>query len=145
VMIIWWSKHVGMILNVLVCEIWINVLIQTSALVGPLYTGNIHCNKEIHFTCRECVTDVECLIAKLFAFILFYICLTLFKKYEFWMISDNFLLCVIPARVSVVFEQHIYVKDSHVPYTSSHTETIYSSVRPSSRLPCYMCLAIYVI
>jgi hypothetical protein len=36
-MIIWWSKHVGMILNVLVCDIWINVLLQTSALVGPLY------------------------------------------------------------------------------------------------------------
>jgi hypothetical protein len=36
-MIIWWSKHVGVILNVLVCYIWINVLIQTSALVGPLY------------------------------------------------------------------------------------------------------------
>jgi hypothetical protein len=37
-MIIWWSKHVGVILNVLVCDIWINVLIRTSALVGPLYT-----------------------------------------------------------------------------------------------------------
>jgi hypothetical protein len=37
-MIIWWSKHVGVILNVLVCDIWINVLIQTSALVDPLYT-----------------------------------------------------------------------------------------------------------
>jgi hypothetical protein len=36
-MIIWWSKHVGVILNVLVCDIWINVLLQTSALVGPLY------------------------------------------------------------------------------------------------------------
>jgi hypothetical protein len=34
-MIIWWSKHVGVILNVLVCDIWINVLLQTSALVGP--------------------------------------------------------------------------------------------------------------
>jgi hypothetical protein len=36
-MIIWWLKHVGVILSVLVCEIWINVLLQTSALVGPLY------------------------------------------------------------------------------------------------------------
>jgi hypothetical protein len=35
--IIWWSKHVGVILSVLVCDIWINVLLQTSALVGPLY------------------------------------------------------------------------------------------------------------
>jgi hypothetical protein len=33
----WWSKHVGVILSVLVCDIWINVLLQTSALVGPLY------------------------------------------------------------------------------------------------------------
>jgi hypothetical protein len=39
-MIIWWSKHVGVILNVLVCDIWINVLLQTSALVGPLYIVN---------------------------------------------------------------------------------------------------------
>jgi hypothetical protein len=36
-MIIWWSKHVGVILSVLMCDIWINVLLQTSALVGPLY------------------------------------------------------------------------------------------------------------
>jgi hypothetical protein len=35
-MIIWWSKHVGVILNVLVCDILINVLLQTNALVGPL-------------------------------------------------------------------------------------------------------------
>jgi hypothetical protein len=35
--IIWRSKHVGVILNVLVCDIWINVLLQASALVGPLY------------------------------------------------------------------------------------------------------------
>jgi hypothetical protein len=39
-MIIWWSKHVGVILNVLFCDIWINVLIQTSALVGPLHIVN---------------------------------------------------------------------------------------------------------
>jgi hypothetical protein len=37
-MIIWWSKYVGVILSVLVCDILINVLLQTSALVGPLYT-----------------------------------------------------------------------------------------------------------
>jgi hypothetical protein len=36
-MINWWSKHGGVILCVLVCDIWINVLLQTSALVGPLY------------------------------------------------------------------------------------------------------------
>jgi hypothetical protein len=36
-MIIWWSKHVGVILSVLVCDIWINVLLQTGALLGPLY------------------------------------------------------------------------------------------------------------
>jgi hypothetical protein len=39
-MIIWWSKHIGVILNVLMCDIWINVLIETSALVGPLYIVN---------------------------------------------------------------------------------------------------------
>jgi hypothetical protein len=36
-MIIRWSKHVGVILSVLVCDILINVLLQTGALVGPLY------------------------------------------------------------------------------------------------------------
>jgi hypothetical protein len=39
-MIIWWSKHVGVILSVLVCDIWINVVLQTGALVGPLYIVN---------------------------------------------------------------------------------------------------------
>jgi hypothetical protein len=33
-------KDFGVILNVLVCDIWIIVLIQTSALVGQLYTAN---------------------------------------------------------------------------------------------------------
>jgi hypothetical protein len=36
-MISWWSKHVGMILSVLMCDIWINVLLHTSSLVGPLH------------------------------------------------------------------------------------------------------------
>jgi hypothetical protein len=36
-MISWWSKHVGMILSVLMCDIWINILLQTSALVGQLH------------------------------------------------------------------------------------------------------------
>jgi hypothetical protein len=36
-MIIWLLKHVGVILSVLVRDIWINVLLQTSALFGPLY------------------------------------------------------------------------------------------------------------
>jgi hypothetical protein len=50
-MIIWWSKHVGVILNVLVCDIWINVLLQTNALVGPLYimNWNAQWNSEILF------------------------------------------------------------------------------------------------
>jgi hypothetical protein len=39
-MIIWWSKHIRVILSVLVCDIWINVLLQTSTLVGPLYIAN---------------------------------------------------------------------------------------------------------
>jgi hypothetical protein len=49
-MIIWWSKHVGVILSVLVCGIWINVLLQTSALVGPLYivNWNARWNSEKH-------------------------------------------------------------------------------------------------
>jgi hypothetical protein len=48
-MIIWWSKHVGVILSVLVCDIWINVLLQTSALVGPLYIVFLtYCFKHAH-------------------------------------------------------------------------------------------------
>jgi hypothetical protein len=39
-MISWWSKHVGVILSVLMCDIWINVLLHTSALVGQLYIVN---------------------------------------------------------------------------------------------------------
>jgi hypothetical protein len=39
-MISWWSKHVGVILSVLMCDIWINVLLHTSALVGPLHIVN---------------------------------------------------------------------------------------------------------
>jgi hypothetical protein len=39
-MISWWSKHVGMILSVLMFDIWINVLLQTSALIGPLHIVN---------------------------------------------------------------------------------------------------------
>jgi hypothetical protein len=30
-------ETVGVILSVLMCDIWINVLLQTSALVGPVY------------------------------------------------------------------------------------------------------------
>jgi hypothetical protein len=37
----WWSKHVGVILSVLMCDIWINVLLQTSALVGPLHIAHV--------------------------------------------------------------------------------------------------------
>jgi hypothetical protein len=49
-MIIWWSKHVGEILSVLMCDIWINVLLQTSTLVGPLYIvkWNARWNSEIY-------------------------------------------------------------------------------------------------
>jgi hypothetical protein len=39
-MISWLSKHVGVILSVLMCDIWINVLLHTSALVGPLHIVN---------------------------------------------------------------------------------------------------------
>jgi hypothetical protein len=39
-MIIWWSKHIGVILSVLMCDSWINVLLHTSALVGPLHIVN---------------------------------------------------------------------------------------------------------
>jgi len=47
-----------------------------------LNAGNIHCNKEIHLIYRERDIDMECLIAKLFAFILFYFCFAIFKKYK---------------------------------------------------------------
>jgi hypothetical protein len=40
-MISWWSEHVGVILSVLMCDIWINVLLQTSALVGPLHVRKL--------------------------------------------------------------------------------------------------------
>jgi hypothetical protein len=52
-LIIWWSKHVGVILSVLVCDIWIDVLLQTSALVGPLYivNWNARWNSEMFVTC----------------------------------------------------------------------------------------------
>jgi hypothetical protein len=48
-MISWWSKHIGVILNVLMCDIWINVLLYTSALVGPLniVNWNARWNSEI--------------------------------------------------------------------------------------------------
>jgi len=61
------------------------------------------------------------------------------------MISGNFLLGVIHARESTVFQQRMYVKDSHVLYVPSHTVPIYSPVRPLSRLPYYLCLTIDVI
>jgi hypothetical protein len=39
-MISWWSKHIGVILSVLICDIWTTVLLHTSALVGPLHIVN---------------------------------------------------------------------------------------------------------
>jgi hypothetical protein len=53
----WWSKHVGVILSVLLCDIWINVLLQTSALVGPLYIVNF-IYSELKCTVRQfrCLT-----------------------------------------------------------------------------------------
>jgi hypothetical protein len=38
-MISWWSKHVGVLSSVLTCDI-LNVLLYTSAFVGPLYLVN---------------------------------------------------------------------------------------------------------
>jgi hypothetical protein len=55
-MIIWWSKNVGVILNVLVCDIWINVLLQTNTLVGPLCRVNWNArwnNEKLHVTLRN--------------------------------------------------------------------------------------------
>jgi hypothetical protein len=58
--IIWWSKHVGVILSVLMCDIWINVLLQTSALVGPLHIENIvvtvwaQCLNSVSTVCAQC-------------------------------------------------------------------------------------------
>jgi hypothetical protein len=61
-MIIWWSKHVGVILSVLMCDIWINVLLHTSALVGPLHIVNWNARRNIeiclqstlHCDTRQC-------------------------------------------------------------------------------------------
>jgi uncharacterized membrane protein YqaE (UPF0057 family) len=49
-MISWWLTHAGVILSVLMCDIWINVLLQTSALVGLLHVVNWNArwNGEIH-------------------------------------------------------------------------------------------------
>jgi hypothetical protein len=49
----WWSKHIGVILSVLMCDIWINVLLQTSALVGPLHivNWNARWNSEMRMQC----------------------------------------------------------------------------------------------
>jgi hypothetical protein len=73
-MIIWWSKHVGMILNVLVCDIWINVLLQTSALVGPLYIvdWNARWKSEIQKVTvyKECYKFVRLLILELPVFLM---------------------------------------------------------------------------
>jgi hypothetical protein len=41
-MIIWWSKHVGVILNVLVCDIWINIL-NTNKCIGWTIIHSNHC------------------------------------------------------------------------------------------------------
>jgi hypothetical protein len=49
------------------------------------------------------------------------------------MISDNFLLRVTDDRVSIAFQQRIYVTDSHVPCASSHTAPIYVT---DSDVPC---------
>jgi hypothetical protein len=50
-MISWWSKHDGVILEVLMCEIWIKVLLKTSALVGTLHivNWNTRWNSDIPF------------------------------------------------------------------------------------------------
>jgi hypothetical protein len=36
-MISWWTKHAGVILRVLMCDIWINVVLKTSELVGSFH------------------------------------------------------------------------------------------------------------
>jgi hypothetical protein len=78
-----------------------------------LNSGTVHCNKDIHSTNTENDIDAECLISKSFAFTIILILSCPFKKYEFWIISNNILLCVIHARVSIVFQQRIYAKDTH--------------------------------
>jgi hypothetical protein len=48
-MISWWSKHVGVVLSIWMCDISINVLLYISALVGPLHivNWNARLNSEI--------------------------------------------------------------------------------------------------
>jgi hypothetical protein len=56
----WWlSKHVGVILSVLMCDIWINVLLQTGALVGPLHIVNWNAkwNSEMRNVCYYKVSE----------------------------------------------------------------------------------------
>jgi hypothetical protein len=63
-MISWWSKHVGVLLSVLMCDIWINVLLHTGALVGPLYivNWNARWNSEICFPVLFLVVVRFCLV-----------------------------------------------------------------------------------
>jgi hypothetical protein len=62
-MISWWSKYVGVILSVLICDIWINVLLQTSVLVGPLHIGNFNTVYAfwgiLHFYCRRFINSLN--------------------------------------------------------------------------------------
>jgi hypothetical protein len=70
-MISWWSKYVRVILSVLMCDIWINVLLQTSALVGPLHivNWNAQWNSEIHYIAFR----LNCKVATLPVTLAFYI------------------------------------------------------------------------
>jgi hypothetical protein len=42
-MISWWSKHVGVILNVLMCDIWINVLLSTKCISWAVMYSELKC------------------------------------------------------------------------------------------------------
>jgi hypothetical protein len=64
-MISWWSKHVGVILSVLMCDIWINVLLHTSALVGPL-----HIITKL-FTANVSVADLRVMLPSLIRYLTF--------------------------------------------------------------------------
>jgi hypothetical protein len=80
-MISWWSKHVRVILSVLMCNIWINVSLQTSALVGPLYLvyGELKCTVKqwnLHELFRHICFHFSLCLGTLFGFFFFISCVT---------------------------------------------------------------------
>jgi hypothetical protein len=80
-MISWWPKHVGVILSVLMCDIWINVLLQRSALVRPLDIVNFYGTSQYFYSSfADGITDT--FWNSIFLVFLFGICSYLCTGYD---------------------------------------------------------------